>query len=83
VAGAPFSGQEGHSPPPRYILRDEYPDAHALDRPSVITVAVLIIVNRPVFYLKRDVSETRFCFRLQVKPQILQSINQLGSVTEK
>jgi hypothetical protein len=33
-----------------------------------ITITILDIVHRPVFYLKRDVSETGFCLRLQAEP---------------
>jgi hypothetical protein len=33
-----------------------------------ITITILDIIYRPVFYLKHDVSETGFCLRLQVKP---------------
>jgi hypothetical protein len=33
-----------------------------------ITIIILDIIRRPVFYLKKDVSETGFCLSLQVKP---------------
>jgi hypothetical protein len=32
-----------------------------------ITITILDIIQRPVFYLKYDVSETAFCLRLQVE----------------
>jgi hypothetical protein len=35
-------------------------------RNSNITIPILNIIHRPVFYLKLDVSETGFCFRPQV-----------------
>jgi hypothetical protein len=31
-------------------------------------MSILGIIHRPVFYLKHDVSETRFCLRLEVEP---------------
>jgi hypothetical protein len=33
-----------------------------------LTIAILDIILRPVFYLKHDVSDTAFCLRLQVEP---------------
>jgi hypothetical protein len=33
-----------------------------------ITITILEFIHRPVFYLKHKVSETEFCFRLQVEP---------------
>jgi hypothetical protein len=33
-----------------------------------ITIIILDIIHRPVFYLKHDVSETGFGLRLQVEP---------------
>jgi hypothetical protein len=33
-----------------------------------LTITVLDIIRRPVFYLKHDVSETGFCLRVQVEP---------------
>jgi hypothetical protein len=33
-----------------------------------ITITIMNIIHRPVFYLKHDVSETRFCHCLQVEP---------------
>jgi hypothetical protein len=36
-----------------------------------VTVTILDISHRPVFYLKREVSETGFCLRLQVGPTYL------------
>jgi hypothetical protein len=38
------------------------------------TVTILDIILRPVFYLKREVSETGFCLRLQVGPTHLGSM---------
>jgi hypothetical protein len=32
-----------------------------------LTIAILDIIHRPVFCLKRDFSETEFCLRLQVE----------------
>jgi hypothetical protein len=34
-----------------------------------ITITILDIVHRPVFYLKQDVSETGFCLRIQVETE--------------
>jgi hypothetical protein len=42
---------------------------------EIITVAVLVIIHRPVFYLKRDFSETGFCLRLQVESTHLDPID--------
>jgi hypothetical protein len=39
-----------------------------------ITITILDIMHRPVFYLKHDVSETGFCLRLQVEPTQLCAI---------
>jgi hypothetical protein len=36
-------------------------------RPTFITITILDIIHRPVFYLKHNVSETPFCLRLQVE----------------
>jgi hypothetical protein len=33
-----------------------------------ITITILDIIHRPVFYLKHNVSEAVFCLRLQVEP---------------
>jgi hypothetical protein len=33
-----------------------------------ITITILDITHRPVFYLKHDVSEIGFCLRFQVEP---------------
>jgi hypothetical protein len=33
-----------------------------------ITITILDIIHRPVFYLKYDVPENGFCLRLQVEP---------------
>jgi hypothetical protein len=35
-------------------------------RIEVIAITILDIIHRPVFYIKRNVSETRFCLRIQV-----------------
>jgi hypothetical protein len=35
---------------------------------GVITITILDIIHRPVFYLKYNFSETEFCLRLQVEP---------------
>jgi hypothetical protein len=40
-----------------------------------VTVTILDIIQRPVFYLKHDLSEAGFCRRLQVEP------TQLGPVS--
>jgi hypothetical protein len=40
----------------------------------IITITIRVIIHRPVFHLKQDVSETGFSLRLQVKPP------QLGPV---
>jgi hypothetical protein len=39
-----------------------------------ITITILDIIHRPVFYLKYDISETGICLRLQVEP------TQLGPI---
>jgi hypothetical protein len=39
-----------------------------------ITIPIQDIVNRPVFYLKHNISETGVCLRLQVEPTQLSSI---------
>jgi hypothetical protein len=41
-----------------------------------ITITVLDIIRRPVFYLKLNVSETGFCPRLQVEPTQLGAIDR-------
>jgi hypothetical protein len=33
-----------------------------------MTISILDIIHRTVFYLKHDVSETAFCLRIQVEP---------------
>jgi hypothetical protein len=33
-----------------------------------VTTTILDIINRPIFYLKLNVSETGFCLRLGVSP---------------
>jgi hypothetical protein len=33
-----------------------------------ITITILDIIHRPVFYLKHSVSESSFCLRLQAEP---------------
>jgi hypothetical protein len=40
-----------------------------------ITITILGIIHRPVFYLKHDVSETEFCLRLEVEPTHLGPID--------
>jgi hypothetical protein len=35
---------------------------------SILTITILDIIRRPVFYIKHDVSEIGFCPRLQVEP---------------
>jgi hypothetical protein len=46
-----------------------------------ITVTILDIIHRPVFYIKHDVSDTGFCLRLQAKPTQMGPI-ELVSVPE-
>jgi hypothetical protein len=41
-----------------------------------ITITILYIIHRPVLYLKQDVSETRFCLRLQAEPTQLGQIDR-------
>jgi hypothetical protein len=51
-----------------YILAEKkyYGNSKSLlRRCSVITITILDIIHRPVFYLKVNVSETGFCLRLQ------------------
>jgi hypothetical protein len=42
----------------------------------IITITVLGIIHRPIFYLKHDISETEFCLCLQVEPTQLGPINR-------
>jgi hypothetical protein len=37
-------------------------------RRSCITIAILDIIRRPVFYLNHYISDTKFSIRLQIKP---------------
>jgi hypothetical protein len=48
-----------------------------------ITITIQAIFHRPVFYLKQNISEPRFCLRLKVEPTQLRSINRavLGETT--
>jgi hypothetical protein len=41
-----------------------------------ITIAFLDIIHRPLFYLKHDVSETVFCFLLEVVPNQMSPIER-------
>jgi hypothetical protein len=41
-------------------------ETYFADEPR-ITITILDIIYRPVFYLKHDVLETGFCLRLQVE----------------
>jgi hypothetical protein len=41
-----------------------------------ITITILDIIHRPVFYLKHNVSETAFCPNLQVEPSQLSPIDR-------
>jgi hypothetical protein len=41
-----------------------------------ITIIILDIIHRPVFYLKQDISETTFCPRPQTEPSNLGQINR-------
>jgi hypothetical protein len=41
-----------------------------------ITITILDIIHRPVFYLKHDVSETGLCLRIQVEPTQLDSVRR-------
>jgi hypothetical protein len=43
-----------------------------------ITITILDIIHRPVFYLKYDVSETGFCLRLQKEPTRMGPIDIAG-----
>jgi hypothetical protein len=40
----------------------------------ILTIIILGIIHRPVFYLKREVSETGFCLHLQME------LTQLGQI---
>jgi hypothetical protein len=44
--------------------------------PIASLIVLTIIVHRPVYYLRRNVTETGFCLRLQVKPTQLGPINR-------
>jgi hypothetical protein len=48
-----------------------------------ITITVLDIIYRPVFYLKRNVSENRFCLCLQMEPTELDSIDKKCKMDKK
>jgi hypothetical protein len=39
-----------------------------------VTITILDIIHHSVFYLKRNVSETRFCLRLHMEPTQMSSI---------
>jgi hypothetical protein len=41
-----------------------------------ITLKILEIIHRPVFYLKLDVMETGFCLRIQVEPVQMGPVNR-------
>jgi hypothetical protein len=41
-----------------------------------MTITILDIIHRPVFYLKHDVSETEICLRLQMEPSQLDPIDR-------
>jgi hypothetical protein len=41
-----------------------------------VTITVLDIIHRPVYYLKHSVSETGVCPRIQVEPTQLGPINR-------
>jgi hypothetical protein len=43
---------------------------------NLVTIIILDIIHRPVFYLKHNVPETRFCFVFQVKPTQLGAIDR-------
>jgi hypothetical protein len=43
---------------------------------KVITITILDIIRRPVFYLKRNVSETGYCLRPQMEPSPLDPIER-------
>jgi hypothetical protein len=43
---------------------------------NYITIKILDIIHCPVFYLRYDVSETEFCFRLQMEPTHMGPINR-------
>jgi hypothetical protein len=43
---------------------------------NLITTTILNIINRPVFCLKNNVSETGFCLRLPVEPAQLSPIDK-------
>jgi hypothetical protein len=41
-----------------------------------VTITILDIIHRPVFYLKLDVSEAEFCLCLQVEPTHMGPIDE-------
>jgi hypothetical protein len=41
-----------------------------------ITITILDIIHRPDFYLKHNVSETGFCFSLQIEPTQLDPLDR-------
>jgi hypothetical protein len=42
----------------------------------MLTITILDIIHRPVFYLKNKVSETECCLHFQVEPTQLVSVNK-------
>jgi hypothetical protein len=47
-----------------------------------VTITILDVIQRPVFYLKHDVSETEFCLRLQAEPTLLGPIDRASLAAE-
>jgi hypothetical protein len=45
-----------------------------------ITIIILDITHRPALYLKRNISETVFCLRLQILPTQLVSLDSLRNI---
>jgi hypothetical protein len=43
-----------------------------------VTIKILDIIHRPVFYLEHNVSETGFCLLLQAEPTYLGPIDGAG-----
>jgi hypothetical protein len=51
-------------------------------RPVNIFLIVLDVIHRPVFYLKRDISESKFCLRFQVETTQVGPIDRASRETE-
>jgi hypothetical protein len=57
---------------PVFYLKHTMGDVHTSQETHYVSttepITILVIINRSVFYLKHDISETGFCFRVQMEP---------------